>query len=38
MDISAIEVITELFLGGYLDGCKKGGYDCVCIKPAEAAA
>ena len=29
---------TELFLGGYLDGCEKGGYDCVCIKPAEAAA
>jgi surface protein len=29
---------TELFLAGYLDGCEKGGYDCVCIKPAEAAA
>ena len=29
---------TELFLGGYLDGCEKGGYDCVCIKPAVAAA
>ena len=29
---------TELFLGGVLDGCEKGGYDCVCSKPAKAAA
>jgi hypothetical protein len=25
---------TELFLGGYLDGCEKGGYDCICVRMA----
>ena len=27
---------TELFLGGYLDGCEKGGYDCICVSTPEA--